>query len=274
MTPPLTIEALDSYLADQPQYRDYDVVSVVSALNLLILSAHPSRSDIVHLGFRKTVKTLSTKTSRTYRFKVQEFNDQKTSDKEYFEHKYKITSKDPDMPLFNVGGTKQSFLPAETARMIRVATKPPNADADRVVGQGIRELGFTGDSVAVKVFGASASDEMAIVPVRILGRPDAHHADSTALENWVVMLIFDSNQRGNIHGLQNPGVPADLARFSEYVASKRNGGRAVCIQAARTRKEKGQLQYLANVALKSNIELSGVKYKRLEEPASYLATYL
>lgn len=148
------------------------------------------------------------------------------------------------MPLVDVGGVKQNLLPAElceilpnqafkgkllddqTAQMIRVAAKPPNVNANMIVGQGIRELGFTGDSVAVKAFGATVGNEMAVVPGRILGRPDVHYANSTAsvderaswnmrnvkftkgarLDNWAVILIFDGNQRDEFQSPTDPGV--------------------------------------------------------------------
>ncbi|KAJ2922390.1 hypothetical protein H1R20_g14704, partial [Candolleomyces eurysporus] len=327
---PLDTGNLLNYLAGQSQYRDYDIMPIVSALNL-VLGAHPNRSDgpgvmvgrnrwffkapgeqptdlgagleawkgfyssvrpshnqlmvnvnvcttafyipgnladamtnfrnasfgarpaafvkgvrvqTVHLGYRRTVKTLSNKTARTHRFKVQEYEDREMSVEEYFKRKYNRTLKYPDMPLVDVGGAKQNFLPAElceilpnqafkgkllddqTAQMIRVAAKPPNVNANMIVGQGIRELGFTGDSVAVKAFGASVGNEMAVVPGRILGRPDVQYANSTAsvderaswnmrnvkftkgakLDNWAVMLIFDGNPRDEFQGPQDPGV--------------------------------------------------------------------
>jgi hypothetical protein len=40
--------------------------------------------ETTHLHYRKTVKTLSSKTAKTHRFKVQEYNDQEMSVEEYF----------------------------------------------------------------------------------------------------------------------------------------------------------------------------------------------
>ncbi|KAJ2919770.1 hypothetical protein MD484_g671, partial [Candolleomyces efflorescens] len=332
------------------------------------------RVETTHLHYRKTVKTLSSKTAKTHRFKVQEYNDQELTVEEYFKRKYRITLRYPDMPLVDVGSTKQNLLPAElcnilpnqafkgkllddqTAQMIKVAAKPPNVNAGMILGQGIRELGFTGDSVAVKAFGAAIGNEMAVVPGRILGRPDVHYANSTAsvderaswnmrsvkftkgarLENWAVMILFD-NGRDDFQGPQDPGVAqiwqgfASMCRSSGLVVGQappriipvrlppknqndptrsaatnaigdalKAGNKpsiclvvlssgdkhvysgikklcdtvldlpTVCVQAAKIRKEKGQLQYFANVALKFNMKLGGVNHQLDKDSMAWL----
>lgn len=455
---------LVNYLSGQPQYRDYDILPVISALNL-ILGAHPNRSDgsgvmvgknrwffktpgeqpfqlgagleawkgfyssarpahnqllvnvnvcttafytpgnlaaalinfrnasfggrptafvkgvrvqTKHLGYRKGIKAVSNKTARSHRFKVQEYNDQELSVEEYFLRKYQIRLQYPDMPLVDVGGVKQNLLPAElceilpnqafkgkllddqTAQMIKVAARPPNINANSIVNQGIRELGFSGAtvSVALQTFDVSVSSDMVVVPARILTSPGVHYANSTAsvddraswnlrsvkfsrgakLENWAVLIILDGNPRDEFENPQDPGIkqvwsgfaamckqsgmqvalgdpkiiPARLPRKDPNdptrtaavavieAALKKSGSKpsivlvilssgdkhvysgikhlcdtqldlpTVCVHSAKIRKEKGQLQYFANVALKFNMKLGGVNHLLDRDSMSWL----
>jgi len=115
------------------------------------------------------------------------------------------------MPLVDVGGAKTNFLPAElceilpnqafkgkltdehTAEMIKVAAKPPNVNAQSIVGPGLTELGFKPNgSQQLNTFGISIGNEMTVVPGRILsppgiqygqGKPDVDDRASWNLRN-------------------------------------------------------------------------------------------
>lgn len=43
------------------------------------------RVQTTHLGYKKTVKSVSNKTARTHKFKVEEFNNQEMSVEQYFQ---------------------------------------------------------------------------------------------------------------------------------------------------------------------------------------------
>lgn len=155
---------------------------------------------------------------------------------------YNFTLRFPDMALVDVGGAKQNLLPPElceilpnqafkgklqdeqTAQMIRVAANPPLTNANAIVGHGIRELGFTGDSVQLNAFGVSVSSEMVVVPGRILPVPTIHYASGRAmvdekagwnlkgvkfhrgatLQNWGVLVLLDGNQRDEFPSKDDP----------------------------------------------------------------------
>lgn len=444
---------LMSYLQGQPQYKDYDIMPVISALNV-ILASHPNRTGgpgvmvgrnrwffktqdslptslgggleawrgfyssvrpshnqlmvnvnvcttafytpgnlanairefanaswgarpgafvkgvrvrATHLGYKKTVKSISDKTANTHKFKVDEFGGELLSVAQYFKKKYKINIQHPDMPLVDVGGQKSNLLPAEvcdilpnqafkgklldeqTANMIRVAARPPNVNANAIAGQGLRELGFTTPS-AFASFDVAISNDMAVVPARLLPPPSVKYAGGNSpdvdalraswnmrnirfhkgapLNRWAVMILFD-NGRDDFQNPNDPGIVPLVAGFMDMckrsgmnVDTKTqpptvcvrlppkhqddslrsmaintiekefrtipykpticlvilssgdkaiyNGIKAlcdtrldigtVCAQAAKIRKEKGQLQYFANVALKFNMKLGGVNH--------------
>ncbi|KAF6761975.1 argonaute-like protein [Ephemerocybe angulata] len=334
------------------------------------------RVQTLHLGYRKGVKAVSNKTARSHRFKVQEYNDQEMSVEEYFKRKYNTTLKYPDMPLVDVGGVKQNLLPAElceilpnqafkgkllddqTAQMIRVAAKPPNVNANSIVNQGIRELGFLGASVQMKAFGVEVGSEMAVVPARIIATPGVQYASGRAeiddraswnlrkvrfsrgakLDNWAVLIIIDGNG-AEFQGPQDPALKQVWSGFASMCkasgmqvgqaepriiaarlprkdpmndptrqqaiaaidsALKKSGTKpsiclvilsngdkhvysgikklcdtvldlpTVCAQVMKIRKEQGQLQYFANIALKFNMKLGGVNHLLDKESMAWL----
>ena len=100
----------------------------------------------------------------------------------------------PDLPLVDLGGNKQNFLPPEvcdilekqpfrgrlpdthTAEMVRVARQPANINAEAIVGRGLAELGFLQEGIKpLDAFGVSVGQEMAVVPGRILLSPDIRY---------------------------------------------------------------------------------------------------
>ena len=113
----------------------------------------------------------------------------------YINHRsteYKINLHYPDLPLVDVGGAKNIYIPAEvctilpsqpfrgklldeqTGEMIKIAAKPPNVNANAITVAGLRELGFMhGHNISpvLGVFGVSIGNDMAVVPARILTPP-------------------------------------------------------------------------------------------------------
>jgi eukaryotic translation initiation factor 2C len=208
------------------------------------------RVQTKHLGYKKTVKTLSPKTARTHRFRAEELGRDVTVE-EYFQAKYKIKLQFPDMPLVDVGGKNANLLPPElceilpdqpfrgkltdehTAQMILVAAKPPNVNAMSIVGPGLRELGFNaGTSPQLNAFGMSVGDQMAVVPGRILPPPGVKYGQGTpavddkaswnlravkfakgaALRNWIVLVIRDGG-RDEFNPPPDPELPNTVRDF-------------------------------------------------------------
>ena len=155
---------------------------------------------------------------------------------------YDISLRYPDLPLVDVGGNKQNFLPPEvceilekqpfkgklldahTAEMVRVACQPANINAEAIVGRGLAELGFSQAGISpLNAFGVSVGQEMAVVPGRILPSPSIRygkgipHVDEKAgwnlrnvkfhvggrLANWAVLVIQD-NGRDDFSGPNDP----------------------------------------------------------------------
>jgi eukaryotic translation initiation factor 2C len=177
---------------------------------------------------------------------------------------YKIKLKHPDLPLIDVGGQKTNFLPPElceilpnqpfrgklldehTAVMIRYAAKPPNANAEAIETQGLRELGFAQNTPTLAAFGVGVGKEMAVVPGRILNppRPKYHQnvdggdfkadqaswnlkkvkfAKATVLENWAVLLIRDSNNEE----FKGPSDPELVGILKDFMDTCRTSGMTV-----------------------------------------------
>ncbi|GJE86301.1 argonaute-like protein [Phanerochaete sordida] len=318
-----------------------------------------------HLGQMKTVKGVHQKSARQFTFQAEGMGT--ISVEEYFKKKYGITLQYPDQVLVDVGGGggKANLLPPElceilpnqafrgklnddhTSEMIKVACRFPNVNAAAIVGRGIRELGYVGKNETLEAFGTAVGNELAVVPGRILPKPDLKYAKSNAaiddraswnlrdvkfaqagrFNEWACLLIQD-NGRDEFEGENDPqlqqvldgfqrmcsksGVnfPKKKARiFSVKLPEKSkndpirgaavnsirdklremrpkpdfllvilaNGDRhvyaglkhqadvqadmtTICVQVQKLRKEKGQPQYFANVALKLNTKTGGVNH--------------
>ncbi|KAG6865176.1 hypothetical protein C0991_004724, partial [Blastosporella zonata] len=365
-------QGLLSYLEGQREYRGYDILPVISALNL-VLQSHPNRSagSGVMVGRNRFFfPSDSVATSlgggleawKGFYSSVRPAHNQLMKTKS----EYKITLKLPDLPLVNVGGMKANYLPAElceilpnqpfrgkltdehTATMITYAAKPPNINANAIVGRGLEELGFRHGAAPLGAFGISIGTEMAVVPGRILSPPGIKYGSGTpqvddraswnlrnvrftkgaTLTNWAVLLIKDGNDRDEFTSRADPELMstmkgfADMCRTSGMNIDKAlpvvaqcdlprkdrsdptraqaineirgalkalkakpslvlvllsNGDKhvysgikhlcdsyldlaTVCVHSSKIRKEKGQLQYFANVALKVNMKLGGVNH--------------
>lgn len=166
---------------------------------------------------------------------------------------YNIKLNFPQLPLIDVGGQKQNFLPAEvceilekqpfkgklldshTAEMVRVACQPANINAQAIVGRGLFELGFSQDNVSpLNAFGVSVGKEMAVVPGRVLPSPRIRYAvgapevDERAswnlrnvkfavggrLSNWGVLVLQDGNQ-DEFSGPTDPVLRSIIQGFSK-----------------------------------------------------------
>ncbi|KAF4579495.1 hypothetical protein EYR40_000331 [Pleurotus pulmonarius] len=324
------------------------------------------RVQTKHLGHRKTVKKLSNKTARTHIFDCEDLGG-KVSVEEYFLQKHQIKLQYPDMPLVDVGGQKSVLLPPElctilpnqpfrgkitdeqTAAMILVACKPPNANAAAIVGPGLDHLGFRQSPQPLGSFGVSVGQEMAVVPGRILpppaieygqGRPDVDAEKASwnlrsvkftrggKLQSWAVLVVQDGG-RDDFAGAGDPELRNVITGFAQmcsksgvvvsnnnppiavvqlprkdnrdpirsaaltaisnalkaqlktppqllmvmlsngdkhvysgikYLCDSQLGISTVCVHSSKIRKEKGQLQYFANVALKVNMKTGGVNH--------------
>lgn len=160
---------------------------------------------------------------------------------------YKITLKYPDnLPLIDATpptAKEPTYLPAElceippnqafhglldkesTAAMIKVACNPPAFNANAIVNQGIPHLGLKQNALASTVsgFGISVSNDMAVIPFRILdppsisykvGKPNVREAAWNILnvkfqkggnmQRWAVLLVTE----GRPNEFQNDRDPA------------------------------------------------------------------
>ncbi|TFK31811.1 argonaute-like protein [Crucibulum laeve] len=322
------------------------------------------RVKTLHLGYRKSIKGMANKTAKQHTFDAGDLGI--VSVEVYFKKKYNITLRYPDLPLVDVGGQKSNFLPAEvceilpnqpfrgkltdehTAAMITAAAKPPNINANAIVGPGLKELGFRDTAAPLGAFGVSIGNEMTVVPGRVLPAPRIAYGKGTPqvderaswnlravqfakggrLENWAVLVIQDGNNRDEFGGPQDPELRQVVQGFSRMCGTsgmsveKRdptivaarlppkdrsdptraqaigairaallsikpkpslvmvilsNGDKhvysgikhlcdsyldlaTVCVHSSKIRKDKGQAQYYANVALKVNMKMGGVNH--------------
>lgn len=119
--------------------------------------------------------------------------------------------------------------------MILVAAKPPNVNANAIVGRGLDELGFRQNAAPLGAFGISIGTDMAVVPGRILpspgikylqGTPDVddraswnlrnvRFAKGSRLENWAVLLIRDGNPRDEFADPRDPELLATVKGFAD-----------------------------------------------------------
>ncbi|KAF7968003.1 hypothetical protein HWV62_32204 [Athelia sp. TMB] len=217
------------------------------------------RVSATHLGYRKTIKTMSTKTSKTHSFDCPELGGGKVTVEQYFSRKYSIKLQYPELPLVDVGGGngKTNLLPAEvleilpgqafkgkltdehTASMITAACKPPNVNGMSIVTRGLDELGFRSGPQPLGNFGISIGTDMSVVPGRILpppgikygsGQPQVDERASWNLRNvkfaqggrlagWAVLIIQDGNQRDEFQGADDPELKKVVAGFSKMCST-------------------------------------------------------
>ncbi|KAG7450179.1 argonaute-like protein [Guyanagaster necrorhizus] len=356
---------LINYLAGQPQYRGYDILPIISALNI-VLAAHPNRTSqgggvlvgrnrfffataaappvplggglqawrgfyssvrpshnqlmvnvnvcttafyvpgnlaeamvtfnnasfgarytafvkgvrvkTTHLGYKKTVKSVSNLLPKQHTFDCEELGG-KVNVEQYFLKKYRYKIRYPQLPLIDVGGQKANLLPPEvceilpnqpfkgklsdenTAAMIKAAAKPPNINATAIMNAGLNELGFRQGAAPLGAFGISIGPDMTVVPGRILPTPgitySIGHPDVDAnkaswnlrnvkflkggkLARWLVLLIADGNHREEFSGPDDPELKQTVNGFTNMC---KNSGMSVeppmaCLSAALPVKER------------------------------------
>lgn len=148
------------------------------------------RIKATHLGYTKSISKVAEVNARQHKFKTPEYGD--VTVVQYFERKYSIRLRYPDLPLVDVGGKnskQRNLLPPEvceilpkqpwrgrltedhTAAMIGIALQPPNVNARAITERGLDELGFKTGPDPLKAFGVSIGNQMAVVPGRILHPP-------------------------------------------------------------------------------------------------------
>ncbi|EPQ51876.1 argonaute-like protein [Gloeophyllum trabeum ATCC 11539] len=214
------------------------------------------RIKTTHLGYTKSVRGVARFTARQYTFDCPELGGNVTCEV-YYQRKYAITLRHAnDLPLVDVGGPqskRKNYLPAElctilpnqpfrgkltdehTANMILAACKPPNINAQSIVGRGLNELGFAQTPAPLSTFGVSIGNEMAVVPGRILpppyieygqGRPSVDQraswnlrnvkfARGAKLEKWAVLLIKDGNHRDEFRDVNDPDLRSVVDGFAD-----------------------------------------------------------
>ncbi|KAF9224760.1 Piwi-domain-containing protein [Gyrodon lividus] len=207
------------------------------------------RVKTTHLGYRKSVKKLAHHTAKTYAFDTPEYG--RITVQDYFKRKYNIILKYPELQLVDVGGQKKNYLPAEvceilpdqpfrakltdehTASMITVACQPPNVNGEAIVNQGLNQLGLRTAGPELQSFGVSIGPEMAVVPGRILPKPNVRYSTNTAtiddraswnlrgvkfsvgarLDRWAVLVIKDGFSRDEFAGAQDPELFSVVTGF-------------------------------------------------------------
>ncbi|KAH9916915.1 ribonuclease H-like domain-containing protein [Fomitopsis serialis] len=207
------------------------------------------RVKTTHLGYTKTVKTAAKVNARQHKFNADDYGE--VSVEQYFQRKYNIKLRYPELPLIDVGGKKQNLLPAEVctilerqpfrgkllddhvAAMITVALQPPNVNARAITERGLDELGFRQGPNPLAEFGVSIGTEMAVVPGRILQPPmlqygqgaprvddraswnlrDVKFAVGGRLEKWAVLVIQDGNQRDEFANEHDPELRSVVQGF-------------------------------------------------------------
>ncbi|KAJ3539650.1 hypothetical protein NM688_g6333 [Phlebia brevispora] len=150
-----------------------------------------------HLGYKRAYKVfaLGTQTAAQAQFKWNK-TGRNISVKDFFKQgsaEYGITLRRPDLPVINVGSrqraqdippelctvpenqTFKSRLNTEATRsMINIACNPPATNANFITGEGLPLLQLSENppsNSALESFGLSVSQQMAVVPARILDPP-------------------------------------------------------------------------------------------------------
>lgn len=172
------------------------------------------------------------------------------------------------MPVVNIAprGRPPSWLPAEiceippnqayrgtlsgdtTAAMIKVACNPPAYNAESIVNQGFPQLGLNPSTGPHQGFGISISNQMTVVPARLLlppgvvyksGKPNVKDASWNILNvkfqrggnmtNWAVLLVPQGvrpNRDGPVE-FSGPNDPELLTFVDTFAKKCRDSGMTV-----------------------------------------------
>ncbi|KAI0821782.1 Piwi-domain-containing protein [Trametes gibbosa] len=209
-----------------------------------------------HLGYTKKhtiFKVMTGHTARSTRFDCAEFGRQ-VSVEEFFKLKYKITLRHAtNLPPINCSNNPKHpvFLPAEiceivpgqayrgkldgaqTSAMIRYACNTPDFNGNAIVNEGFQHLGLRGgDASTLNSFGLSVSQQMTVVPSRVLPPPGiSYRAGNARIQNaswnivniklqaggtigsWAVLLVQDGRQNIEFAGENDPQLIIFLRTF-------------------------------------------------------------
>ncbi|KAF9023414.1 argonaute-like protein [Hymenopellis radicata] len=209
------------------------------------------RIKTTHLGYKKSVKSVTNLTPSQHKFDCAELKGV-VSVETYFLKKYGIRLRYPELPLVDVEVCE--ILPNQpfrgklsdecTSVMITAAAKWPNINAETIMSAGLTELGFRTAAPALKSFGISIGTEMTVLPGRILPTPSLSYGAGSApveidkaswnlkrlkflrcsrLTNWVVFCVVD-NGRDEFSGPKDPDLKKTVDGFAQTC---RNNGMVV-----------------------------------------------
>lgn len=119
--------------------------------------------------------------------------------------------------------------------MTTAAAKPPNVNAGAIVNNGLKELGFLGESSFLTAFGINIESRMTVVPGRILRAPGIRYGgqgqpaiddraswnlkklrffSGAKLDNWAVLLVKDGNKE-EFTGINDPLLLSTVEKFAD-----------------------------------------------------------
>ncbi|KAJ4481136.1 argonaute-like protein [Lentinula aciculospora] len=224
------------------------------------------RVRTLHLGYRKSIKSVTNLTPRQHKFTLEDMGEVDVAT--YFRRsssffcsfrvnlisvisppEYNITLNYPDLPLVDVGGQKQNLLPPEvceilpnqpyklklntdqTDKMLSIAARTPNVNANDINGAGLDRLGFRSQASPLGTFGVSIGTEMTVVPGRILEPPTLQYggggpspmindkaswnlrgvkfAVGAKISRWAVLVLQD-NSRSDFKSANGPDLRATV----------------------------------------------------------------
>ncbi|KAI5793057.1 Piwi domain-containing protein [Geopyxis carbonaria] len=147
----------------------------------------------------RTITAVSHETPNRMKFEIDDPNRGTKTTKtveQYFFEKHKIRLQDPDLPAINIAGPgapNPVWIPAEmatvtkgqafmgklpdeqTAQMINFACKQPKENAEVIEKVGLPRLGLKGQNNDLNPFKMSVSNEMMVVPARVLPAPEVYY---------------------------------------------------------------------------------------------------
>lgn len=152
------------------------------------------RVRTLHLKHRKKLNDIGTTSARNTFFNCEEFGG-RISVENFFKRKYGINQLKhaADLPVVDLGNkAKRQWIPAELceiedncvyrdkADIVRLASNPPNVNAEAITNIGFKLLGFAPQSnnPVTQAFGIDVEPSMAVIPARQLAPPGIQYKGS------------------------------------------------------------------------------------------------
>ncbi|KAH6904888.1 QDE2 protein [Coprinopsis sp. MPI-PUGE-AT-0042] len=150
------------------------------------------RVRTLHLKHRKKLNDIGTTSARNTFFPCQEYGGQ-ISVENFFKRKYNIQLRHAaDLPVVDLGNkAKRLWIPAELceiedncvyrdkADIVRLASNPPNVNAEAITNIGFNLLGFKSPNDPItQSFGVDVDPSMAVIPARQLQPPGIQYKGS------------------------------------------------------------------------------------------------